>query len=63
MNKNLIIIGLAFLLIFIGLGGCIDEDIVEGTGEIQYIDLEGGFYGIISIRWARYNRWVSRETS
>ena len=24
------------------------EDLIEGTGTIQYIDLEGGFYGIVS---------------
>ena len=45
MNKNLIIIVIFFLLVVVGLGGCIDGDIVEGTGTIEYIDLEGGFLG------------------
>ena len=48
MNKNLIILSILFLLVVVGLSGCIEEDIVKGTGKIQYIDLEGGFYGIIS---------------
>ena len=48
MNKGLLIIGTIFLLIFCGLSGCIQKSIIEGTGTINYIDLEGGFYGIIS---------------
>lgn len=48
MNKHLLIIGTIFLLIFGGLSGCLQKSIIEGTGTIKYIDLEGGFYGIIS---------------
>ena len=47
MNKHLIVIGMMLMFLAVGLSGCVDEGIV-GTGEIQYIDLEGGFYGIIS---------------
>ena len=48
MNKRLLIIGTIFLLIFGELSGCIQKSMIEGTGTITYIDLEGGFYGIIS---------------
>ena len=47
MNKHLIVIGTAILLLVVGLSGCLDN-YVEGTGRIQYNDFEGGFYGIVS---------------
>ena len=56
--------GTILLLLVVGLSGCVDDDIENsddeiqnidfegnigtGKGEIQYINLEGGFYGIIS---------------
>jgi len=48
MKKQLIIVGIIALVPAVGLSGCVDEVIVVGTGEIQHIDLEGGFYGIVS---------------
>jgi hypothetical protein len=37
-----------FILPGVVLCGCIDNNIVTGEGVIRYIELEGGFYGIIS---------------
>ena len=48
MNRNLLIVGISVLLICVGLSGCVENNIVIGNGEIRYIDLEGGFYGIVS---------------
>ncbi len=48
MNKRLLISVIILLLVFGGLSGCIQISIIEGTGTVKYIDLEGGFYGIIS---------------
>jgi hypothetical protein len=45
----IIIVGLIF--IFFGSG----DSISEKTGTIQYIDLEGGFYGIIADDGSRYD--------
>ena len=47
MKKQLVIVGMVVLFLVVGLSGCLDN-YVEGTGEIKYIDLEGGFYGIVS---------------
>ena len=43
----LIIILLSFAIIGIGYA-MINKDIVSGYGEIRYIELEGGFWAIIS---------------
>jgi hypothetical protein len=48
MKKKILIIGLIFVLLAVGLSGCEEQVKIIGTGEIQYIDLEGGFYGIVS---------------
>ena len=48
MKKHLIVSGIIFVLLIVGLIGCIDrEQIVVGIGTIQYNDFEGGFYGIV----------------
>lgn len=55
MHK-IILIGLMLLLF-----GCASTpetgggDIVEGTGTIQYIELEGGFYGLVDEDGQRYD--------
>ena len=44
-------ITLALMLVFfIILSGCISKnnDIVEGTGTMTYLNFEGGFYGIVA---------------
>ena len=46
MQKKLFIIGVIFILLAVGLTGCVN-DYVHGTGTIQYNDFEGGFYGIV----------------
>jgi hypothetical protein len=43
------------LLLAISLCGCSEESVVFGTGEIKYIDLEGGFYGIVSDNGEHYD--------
>ena len=48
MKKQLYIFGVVVLLLSIALSGCEEIDIISGTGEIKYIDLEGGFYGIVA---------------
>ena len=48
LKKHLTVIGMVFLLLAVGLSGCVEEGIVIGTGKIQYSDFEGGFYGIVS---------------
>ncbi len=47
MKKQFLIIGVAVLFVSVVLSGCEERGIVVGAGEVQYIDLEGGFYGII----------------
>lgn len=36
------------------IAGCLNEDIVCGTGTIIFVDLVGGFYGIIGDDGERY---------
>lgn len=38
----------AFALIALAVLSCGGNEIVKGTGTIEYLDLEGGFYGIIA---------------
>jgi len=47
MNKNLIVSGIVVLLICVGLSGCVVGPIINDTGTVTYIDIEGGFYAII----------------
>ena len=56
--KKIALCIMTILLITIALtGGCIgDEDtIVDKTGTVQYIDLEGGFYGIVDDDGNKYD--------
>ncbi len=48
---------LVLALALLGLMGCVGEgeDIVSETGTVKYIDLEGGFYGIISDNGEHYD--------
>ena len=48
MKKKIPIVAILLFLLSVGLSGCVVDNIVIGKGEIQYIDLEGGFYGILS---------------
>jgi hypothetical protein len=49
MQKKIHIIGVVLVLLAVGLSGCEEtEENIVGTGEIQFVDLEGGFYGIVS---------------
>jgi len=43
-----------------GAGGChekqpTDPDVIQGTGTVTYVDLEGGFYGIVADDGKRYD--------
>jgi inhibitor of cysteine peptidase len=46
MKKKLMIVGIIVIFLAIGLSGCI-ENIIQGSGTIQFNDFEGGFYGIV----------------
>jgi inhibitor of cysteine peptidase len=48
MKNMLIAVGILIIFLIVGYSGCIDkEQIVVGTGTIQYNEFEGGFYGIV----------------
>lgn len=47
MTKNLTVLGIVVLLICVGLSGCVVGPIINDTGTITFIDLEGGFYAIV----------------
>lgn len=46
MKIQLNIIGIVVILLTVGLSGC-TENIIQGSGTIQFNDFEGGFYGIV----------------
>jgi hypothetical protein len=46
MKKQLMIVGIIIILLNVGLSGC-TENIIQGSGKIQFNDFEGGFYGIV----------------
>ena len=51
---------LAMLLVVVAItlmSGCFDggEEVISGTGTIEYIELEGGFYGIVGDDGENYN--------
>lgn len=50
MNKKLIGLSILLMLLIVGLSGCNETNgfLIKGTGKIKYIELEGGFYGIVS---------------
>jgi hypothetical protein len=52
--KKGIVIGIMILLTTI-FSGCSKEDTLIGTGRVRYIDLEGGFYGIVSDNGENYD--------
>jgi hypothetical protein len=45
MRKHLVV-GIALLITAVWLSGCL-EPVIEGEGTIVYVEIEGGFYGII----------------
>ena len=48
MRKVLYLLVLSILVVAImAQASCTGEDVVSGTGTVTYINLEGGFYGII----------------
>ena len=49
-------LGLVLLLCVAWSGyACGDGDAVEGTGTIRYLDVEGGFYGIVADDGSNYD--------
>jgi hypothetical protein len=54
MKKQLVIIGILAILVTVGLSGCNENITIQDTGIIKYIDLEGGFYGIITDKQEHY---------
>ena len=55
MKKQLYLFGAAVLIIGIVLSGCEQIGIISSSGEITYIDLEGGFYGIVTDDGKQYD--------
>ena len=55
LRKQLVIIGIVAILICVGLSGCNEDVSVQDKGIIKYIDLEGGFYGIITDKQELYD--------
>ena len=57
MNKYFPMFNIIFIFLLISTTGCIEDDInfINGAGEVQYIDLEGGFYGIVADTGERYD--------
>jgi hypothetical protein len=55
MKKQFVIIGMVVLLVCVGLSGCNENISIQDTGIIKYIDLEGGFYGIITDKQEQYD--------
>lgn len=55
MKKQFVIIGVVVLLVCVGLSGCNEDITIQDTGIIKYIDLEGGFYGIITDKQEHYD--------
>jgi len=45
MYKRFVMV-LVFIILIIILSGCIDN-LIQGSGKIQFNDFEGGFYGIV----------------
>ena len=51
----------AVVVILIALSGCktsdntMDETVIETTGTVTYVNLEGGFYGIVGEDGTRYD--------
>ncbi len=54
MNKQIMIIGIIVILLMVGLSGC-TENIIRGSGVIQFNDFEGGFYGIVGDEGETYD--------
>jgi hypothetical protein len=55
MKKQLVIIGIVAILVCVGLSGCNEEISIQEKGIIKYIDLDGGFYGIITDKQEHYD--------
>ncbi|MFC2038781.1 hypothetical protein ACFLUG_03310 [Chloroflexota bacterium] len=58
MNRKYFLFLLLLPVIFLGLlSACTGngQDIISGTGTIEFIDLEGGFYGIMEDGGDRYD--------
>ncbi len=52
-----LVIPLVLVLAAMALAGCngASQDIISGTGTITYVDLEGGFYGIVGDNGEHYD--------
>ncbi len=52
--RKVLVVGMIILSTIV-ISGCLEKDIVIGSGVIKYIDLEGGFFGIISDDGEKYD--------
>lgn len=54
MNNKLLTLSIALLLFIIIFSGCINQKEIESNGKVVYVDLEGGFYGIVADNGQKY---------
>jgi hypothetical protein len=54
MKKQIILLTAIMLIIITMFSGCQEDNIIQDTGIIKYVDLEGGFYGIITDKQEQY---------
>ena len=47
MKKKILIIVAVILIFVIGLTGCVEKPFFKGTGTVDYVGLEGGFWAIL----------------
>lgn len=56
MRVSLIVLSLLLLLLACATSNrSADADVIEGRGTVQFVELEGGFYGIVADDGQRYD--------
>lgn len=56
MRVSLIVLSLLLLLLACATSNrSADGDVIEGRGTVQFVELEGGFYGIVADDGQRYD--------
>lgn len=56
MRVSLIVLSLLLLLLACATSNrSADVDVIEGRGTVQFVELEGGFYGIVADDGQRYD--------
>ena len=55
IKKKTLVFAILVMFILPFLCGCEEKEIIVGTGTIHYIELEGGFYGIVADTGEKYD--------